>query len=299
VSTETPVISLSERRGLVGYVSDLWRRREFAWHLAMGNMRGRHASTSLGLLWWVLDPLLLGGIFLLVFGVILQTRRGDPNFIGFILSGLFAFFFTRRTMLSGSMAIRNNSRMVATQRFPRLLLPTSAIIEGAIAFLFSLIPFFVIAGGVNNDWPGAFTVWLIPAFVFHTIFNFGLTLLVAQLVIPFRDIENVMNYVARVWMYLSPVVYSLDDRLSKTSDTVGALLYDILRFNPLVPLLGLYRHALLGGQLCPTDTVCQGDYTYPLNLAHVWAAAVWAVAIAIVGVVTFVRMEDKIPRYLA
>jgi len=298
VSTETPVISFSDRRGLVGYLADLWRRREFAWHLAMGNMRGRHASTSLGLLWWVLDPLMLGGIFLLVFGVILQTRRGDPNYIGFILSGLFAFFYTRRTMLSGAMAIRNNARMVATQRFPRLLLPIAAVVEGGIAFLFSLIPFFIIAGSVHGDWPGVFTVWLIPTFLLHTVFNMGLSLLVAQLVIPFRDIENVMNYLARVWMYMSPVVYSLEDRLSHASDKVGAILYDVLRFNPLVPILGLYRHALLGGQhICSEAGVC--TQTYPLDPTHVWIGLGWAAGIVVVGVVTFVRMEDKIPRYLA
>ncbi len=281
-----------------GYLADMWRRRDFAWHLAMGNMRGRHASTSLGLFWWILDPLLLGGIFLLVFGVILQTRRGDPNFIGFILSGLFAFFYTRRTMLSGASAMRANARMVATQRFPRLLLPLSAVIEGCVAFLFSLIAFFIIAGLVNGDWPGLFTLWVIPAVILHTVFNLGLTLLVAQLVIPFRDIENVMNYVARVWMYLSPVVYSLDDRLSHASDSMGAILYDILRFNPLVSLLGVYRHALLGGQkVCSAAGVC--EFTYPLDPVHVWGSLIWAIAIAIVGVSTFVRMEDKIPRYLA
>jgi len=117
------VILFGARRGPVAYLLDLWRRRDFVWSMALANVRGRHASTSLGLAWWVLDPLLLGSIFLLVFGLILDTRRGDPNYIAFLLSGLFVFFFTRRTMTAGAMAIQLNSQMVATQRFPRLMLP--------------------------------------------------------------------------------------------------------------------------------------------------------------------------------
>ena len=245
----------------------------------MANVRGRHASTSLGLAWWVLDPLMLGAIFLLVFGVILETRRGDPNYIAFLLSGLFVFFYTRRTMTAGATAIRTNGQMVATQRFPRLLLPLSAVIEGGIAYLFSLIPFFLIAGFVGGDWPSGSIVWLPAAFVLHTFFNFGVSLLVAQLVLPFRDIDNVMQYVARMWMYLSPVIYPLDIRLKNVSDT----LFQIFSFNPIAALLAMYRHALLGRELAMRD---------------VYIAIGWAVVALVLGVVTFVRMEHKIPRYL-
>jgi teichoic acid transport system permease protein len=274
------MILFGARRGLFAYLRDLWRRRDFVWNLALANVRGRHASTSLGLAWWVLDPLLLGSIFLLVFGVILETRRGDPNYIAFLLSGLFAFFYTRRTMTAGATAIQLNSQMVATQRFPRLLLPMSAVIEGGIAYLFSLIPFFLIAGLVGGDWPGPTIVWLPLAFLLQTLFNFGLTLLVAQLVLPFRDIGNVMQYVARVWMYLSPVIYPLDIRLKNVSET----LFEIFSFNPMASILAIYRHALLGREMAMRD---------------VYITMGWTVLFLVVGVVTFVRMEHKIPRYLA
>ena len=274
------MILFGARHGALAYLRELWRRRDFVWSLSMANVRGRHASTSLGLAWWVLDPLLLGSIFLLVFGVILDTRRGDPNYIAFLLSGLFAFFYTRRTMTSGATAIQLNSQMVATQRFPRLLLPLSAVIEGGIAYLFSLIPFFMIAGFIGGDWPTASIVWLPLAFVCHTLFNFGLSLLVAQLVLPFRDIGNVMVYLARVWMYLSPVIYPLDVRLKNVSDT----LFAIFSFNPMASILGLYRHALLDRELLMRDIV---------------GSISWAVFMLVLGVVTFVRMEHKIPRYLA
>ena len=280
MATASPVISLSHRDGWSAYLAELWQRRHFAWHVAMGGVRARTSSTTLGLLWWMLDPLILGGVFLLVFGVILDTRRGDPNYIGFLLSGLFAFTYTRTTMMGGGNTLTSNAHLIATQRFPRMVLPIAAVIEGAVAFLFSLVPFFLIAGFVNGDWPGLHTVVLIPAFLFHTLFNLGLSLVVAQLVIPFRDIGNVVGHLSRIWMYMSPVIYPLDERLRNAPE----VLVRILQYNPLAAILGLYRTALLDR---------------PTEAYHWWGSAVWAVSLVLIAAVTFRRMEHKLPRYLA
>jgi teichoic acid transport system permease protein len=278
VADESPAVPLTTG-GWLKYLNELWRRRHFAWYLAMGEIRARHSSTALGLLWWMVDPLLLGAVFLLVFGVILKTSRGDPNYIGFLLSGLFAFNYTRDAMTSGAEAITANSQLIATQYFPRMLLPLSAIIEGGVALLFSMIPFFLIVGTTHNAWPSAAIVVLVPAFLLHTMFNLGLSLLMAQLVIPFRDISNIAGYVARFWMYLSPVVYSLDTRLVNAPHAV----LTVLAFNPLTPILGLYRGALLGR---------------PIEPYYWWASAAWAVGILVLGVITFSRIEGKLARYL-
>lgn len=279
VANPSPALSLSSRDGLGTYLVALWRRRHFAWHMAMGGMRSRNSSTTLGLLWWMLDPLILGGVFLLVFGVILNTRRGDPNYIGFLLSGLFAFTYTRTTMMRGANAVSSNASLIATQRFPRMVLPLSAVIEGAVAFSVSLVPFFLIAGFSNGDWPGLHTLVLLPAIVFHTMFNLGLSLLVACLVIPFRDIGNVVGHIARIWMYLSPVIWPLDERLANAPQTLARM----LEYNPMAGILGLYRTALLDRTSLPY---------------HWWGSAAWALGLLVLGVIVFRRMEHKLPRYL-
>ncbi|OFW53071.1 MAG: hypothetical protein A2V75_10270 [Actinobacteria bacterium RBG_16_70_17] len=278
--TDSPVLRLTGREDPRSYLSEAWRRRHFAWHVAMGGMRARTSSSALGLLWWMLDPLILGGVFLLVFGVILNTKRGDPNYIGFLLSGLFAFTYTRTTMMSGGNTLVSNAHLIATQRFPRVLLPVAAVIQGAVAFVVSLIPFFLIAGLTNGDWPGLHTLVLLPAFVLQTMFNLGLSLLVAQLVVPFRDIGNVMGHLTRIWMFLSPVIYPLDERLQNAPEWVVR----ILQFNPMAAILGLYRTALLD----------RAGEAY-----HWWSSAGWAVVALVIGLVTFARMEHKLPRYLS
>ncbi len=278
--TDSPVLRLTRREDPRSYLSEAWRRRSFAWHVAMGGMRARTSSSALGLLWWMLDPLILGGVFLLVFGVILNTKRGDPNYIGFLLSGLFAFTYTRTTMMSGGNTLVSNSHLIATQRFPRVLLPVAAVTQGGVAFLASLIPFVLIAGLTNGDWPGLHTLVLVPAFVLQTMFNLGLSLLVAQLVVPFRDIGNVMGHLTRIWMFLSPVIYPLDERLKNAPEWVAR----VLQFNPMAAILGLYRTALLDR---------------PGEAYHWWSSAGWAVVTLVIGLVTFARMEHKLPRYLS
>ena len=273
------MILLSERRGLGSYLAEVWRRREFAWHLAMATVRARHSSTALGLFWWLLDPLLLGAVFLLVFGVILDTRKGDPNYIAFLLSGLFAFTYTRETMTAGAAAITMNTHLIETRRFPRLLLPLSAVLEGLVAFTFSLVPFYLIAGLVGGDWPGTFTWILVPTLVLHTMFNLGLSLVVAELVIPIRDIGNVVGYLSRIWLYLSPVIFPLDERLKNAPDAIVG----ILHLNPMAAYLGLYRAGLLGREIEPY---------------YWWGSAAWAVGMLVVGVFTFRRIEPKLARYL-
>jgi teichoic acid transport system permease protein len=275
----SPVILLSERRGLGAYLAEVWRRRDFAWNLAMAKVHARNSSTTLGLFWWVLDPLLLGGVFLLVFGVILKTARGDPNYIGFLLSGLFVFTYTRETMTAGAASITTNAQLIGTKRFPRLLLPLSSVMEWFTEFAFSLIPFFLIAGLTHGDWPGVHTWVLAPALVLQTMFNLGLSLLMAELVVPIRDIGNLVNYLSRIWLYLSPVIFPLDERLQNAP----AVLVNILRANPMACILGLYRGALLGRQIEPY---------------HWWGTAAWAVGLLVVGVLSFRRVEPKLPRYL-
>ena len=130
------------------YISDLWNRREFAWYLAMGNLKARNATTTLGLLWWVLNPLLLGAVYWIVFGVLFNRRLVDNDipFIAYLLSGMFPFFFTQSAMTGGVNSIVSNTRLLSNLSFPRLILPISALTESFVGFLTSLGVFYLVVG---------------------------------------------------------------------------------------------------------------------------------------------------------
>lgn len=274
-------VTVSERARLSGwraYVEDLWARREFAWYLAMGNLRSRNASTSLGLLWWVLNPLLMSMVYFVAFGLILRAGRGDPQFLAYLISGMFAFNYTSTAMTSGANSILANQKLLVNVRFPRLIFPITGLIETGVGFLVSLTIYYLIAWPVNGVVPSASIVWLPLAIAVQTAFNMGLAAWVARMAIPFRDINNLLPHVLRMWLYLSAVIWPVAflDGLDNWAET-------IIRLNPMFAILSLYRTALMGR---------------PLEENALVISVAWAVFVLIGGLLSFTRNEGNMVRYL-
>lgn len=270
--TEAP-----RRRAAAGegsYVRRLWARRDFALYLAFGQVRARNASTALGTVWWVLNPLLLAGIYFLLFGVIFRAQQTVDDYLAYLLSGLFAFYYTRAAVLGGMTTLIGNAKLMANLRFPRLVLPLAGLLEGLVGFVASILVFLVITAPSLGAPPPS--VLLLPAVVvLHTVFNIGLAAGVARMAVPFRDIKNLVPYAVRLWLYASPVVYVVDQ--------APEALRTALLLNPMTPFLDLYRAALLARD---ADGLT-------------WAAAAaWAVGSAVVGIAVFVRGEKTFARHL-
>lgn len=261
------------------YARELWDRREFAWFLALGNLKARNASTALGLIWWVLNPLLLGAIYGLVFGVILDVRRGVEDYLAYLLAGIFPFYYTRSAMTGGVGSIISNAKLISNLRFPRMVLPLSAMVESAVGFLVSIPVYYLIVGPVLGVWPTATVVWLLPAFVIMTLFNLGLSALVARFAVPFRDINNLVPYFTRLWLYLSPIIYPTQF----LEENVSGALSTAIQANPLFSMLAIFRHGFMG---------------LPLSWGDVAAATAWALVALVGGVGMFIRYESRMTRYL-
>lgn len=278
-----PATSLAPKRVVRAartYLSSLWSRREFAWYLAMGNLKARNASTALGLFWWVLNPLLLGSVYWFVFGLLFDRSdaEGIP-FMVYLLSGMFPFYFTRTALTGGVNSIVNNAQLLTNLRFPRAVLPIASLLEGFIGFMTSLAAYFLIVGFSQGIWPDGDIVWLAPTILVHVVFNLGLSMLVARLAVPFRDLNNLIPYLTRMWLYLSPILYG-EETLSKAPEWAQSF----AKANPLLPILNLYRIAMAGVGSDPVG-----------NLV---ASSMWAVAVFVLGTVLFIKYEGRMARYL-
>ena len=261
------------------YLTELWRRREFAWFLAMGNLRAANVRTALGALWWVLNPLLLAGIYFLVFGVIFAgNRRGNPEYLAYLLSGMFPFHFTSRSLNGGAQSIIGNAKLIANLKFPRLLLPISGLIEALVGFLVSILVFYLLIVPTAQVWPGMHTLWLLLIIPLNIVLALGLSGMAARLAVPFRDLLNLIPYFTRLWLYLSPIIW-LPEMIESAPDWV----HTIIRLNPMYSLLALYRRALTG------DPIQEIDVLFAIG---------WCLAIGAIGVYSFVRHEAHMARYL-
>jgi teichoic acid transport system permease protein len=262
-------------RRLRAYLSDLWGRREFIWFLAMGNFKARNASTTLGLFWWVLNPLLLSLVYYLVFGLIFPGSRD----ILYLMSGMFVFHFTAQSMTGGANAVLQNTRLLANLRFPRIILPISNLLESTMGFLVSLGLLLILAIPVAGRLPNWGLLLLLVAVPLQFLFNLGLGSLAARLAVPFRDVNNLIPYLTRIWLYLSPIIWPLSFLDSPRVESFAAW----AGLNPLFPMIAVYRTALLG---------------YPFDLAMLGQFGLWAIAVGTIGIGLFVKYEGNIVRHL-
>lgn len=256
---------------LGSYFRALWRRRQFAFEMSRTNLRAQHFSTAFGMLWLVLNPLLLGLTYYLLVFVLRGGTKGLP-FLAHLLGALFAYHFCSRSMLKGAGSVIGGTRLLMNTSFPRMLLPISAVITGVMNFVPTLVIYAVVhvVAGVPTN---INCLWAIPVFAILVTFTTGLSMLFATLQVYFRDTRNFLPYMLRIWLYLSPILWTVED-ISKRGETTQR----IIRLNPLYDILGAWSEAISGHR--------------PERVLLVQGAA-WAVGVFLVGSLYFMSRERE------
>ncbi|MDQ1520350.1 MAG: teichoic acid transport system permease protein [Actinomycetota bacterium] len=231
--------NVGEQQYVEDYLQDVWKRREFAVAVPLGQLRTQHMNTLLGNLWHVLNPLLIMGVYYLLFGVILGTNRGTPNFLGFLAVGVFTFHYTQRTVTSGAAAVSSNSGIIRAIYFPRAILPLQTVIGQTLSFVPAIFTMLVVTM-LSGVLPRPTWLLLIPLFAVQALFNLGATFVVARIGDSYRDITQVLPHIFRVLIYVSGAMYSVDRFIH------SALARHLFELNPMYSFLSLARGAVLG-----------------------------------------------------
>jgi teichoic acid transport system permease protein len=252
-----------ERPGLAEYSRRLWSYRHFITSYADAKLVAAFDNARLGRLWQVLTPLTNAAVYYLLFGVLLNTRAGVPNFVGYLCIGLFVFNFTQTVVLSGLQSITSNLGLIRALHFPRACLPIAAMLtqlQHMIASIVVLAAIVLLTGEpVTVQW-----VLVVPALLLQSVFNAGLALVMARLGAKIADLKQVMPFVIRTWMYGSGVLYSVRN----FTDHLPSALATLVRINPLLVYIELVRDALLDSP--PLASTSQQLWL----LALAWAALV-------------------------
>lgn len=267
------LVRLGERPRLVPYLRSLWDRREFVLNLPLGELRAQNMNTVLGGAWHLLNPLLLIAVYWLVFGVILDVNRGVDNFVAFLSCGIFTFFYTRKCVQTGAKSIVDNLGLIRSIRFPRVVLPTAAVIGETVALVPAVAAMLVLVVATGGQ-PRATWLLLAPIFVIQCSFNLGLALTVARLTDHFRDVQQLVPYTMTIWLYVSGIFFEATTYLDGDALTV-------FRLNPVYAFVTLVRGAVLEG----------------VTSSLLWLIALgWAAVSLIAGLLFFRAREQEYGR---
>jgi teichoic acid transport system permease protein len=262
---------------LRAYLREVWLRREFAVTVPLGELKAQNQDTLLGQLWHLLNPLFLIGVYYLIFGVMLgvEGRNGVNDYLPFLIVGVITFDFTRSSVQTGARMIVKNRKLVQSINFPRAILPLSAMVSESLSFLYGLpvMLFLLLLAGVRPS-----VGWLlIPVVVVvQAALNLGLAMATARLAFHFRDVQQFLPYLLRIWLYTSGVLIPINAEL------IGnPVILRIMQLNPMYSIIEMMREAVLGGAI----------------QSRVWLVGpVWASVALVFGFWYFRRAENEYGR---
>ena len=220
------------------YWKDLWRYRELFYFLAWRDVLVRYKQTVIGFAWALIRPLLTMIVFVFVFGKLAKLPSEGVPYPILVFAALLPWQFFSNAFTEAGNSLIGNANMISKVYFPRLVVPTSAVIVSFVDFLISGI---ILVGlmlwyGFAPDW----RIFVLPLFIFIAFAAaMGAGLWIAALNVKYRDFRYIIPFVAQFGLYVSPVGFS-----STIVPEQWRLLYSI---NPMVGVIDGFRWAILGG----------------------------------------------------
>lgn len=255
---------LGTRIPLRAYLSDLWTRRHFARGLADSDMRAKHMNSVLGQLWHLLNPAMMIFVYWLVFGLILDARRGVDNYISFLVVGVIIFRFTQNSIMGAAKSIAANLGLIRSIQFPRALVPISEVYAQILALLPGIALVAVVAA-IDGIRPGLHVLALPIVIGAAALFSTGIGLLAARASTTLADLQQVLPHVFRILLYMSGVLFSVDAAIE--SQTIK----DLFALNPFYCIITATRWSILGTPTSIWVPIALGIWT----IVAVFAGFAW------------------------
>ena len=267
-------------------IEDIRSRRRLVRYLVQADIKKKGANTFLGNLWWIMDPLLQMGVYVVFVSLILAVKT--PDYPLFVLAAVLPWKWFNSSLSDAAGSVVSQDKLIKQIQFPKIVLPVAATTAGVVGFLFGLIP---LAGIMllYADRISPFLVFVpVIAFVQY-VFTLGMALLVSAINVYFRDLGNVLRHVLRLWFYLSPALYSMATLDASATFQQNPVLRNLAHANPFAILFESYRAVIYGK---PDGSPHAPDFP---SLFLLLVASVVVVAI---GAIVFKRLEPTYAKVL-
>ena len=259
-------------------LGELWKSRELLANLASKELKVRYKSSALGFLWSLVTPLLMTGVFTVVFAKFLRISLGEGNFATFFLGGYLVWQFFANSVNASVGAIVGNGALVKKVYFPREVLPLSLVLSQGVHLLLALLataPLFVYYRGFHPE--------LLPAIALGLVllgaFTAGVSMLFAAANVTFRDLQELVQVLFLAWFYGTPVIYPLF-----FVEANAAAFVPLIRLNPMTWYVELFHRLLYG-----VATTGENPPPSMPDLTTWLVCAAWAAVALAVGYALFQR----------
>lgn len=218
---------------LIEKIKEIYRYRHMLYTLVKQDIRGRYKGSVLGFLWTLLNPLFM----LLVYSVVFQFvfRNDIENYPIYLFICLMPWNCFQNSIFMGASCVSNNASILKKVYFPREILPIATVISNMINYLFSAVIIFIalLVSGVGISWTALFLPVIL---LIQAVFTLGLIFLLSSVNVYLRDVQYMMNPIMMIWMYATPILYSVS--------MVPEKFQSIYMCNPMTRLMIAYQDIL-------------------------------------------------------
>jgi ABC-type polysaccharide/polyol phosphate export permease len=234
---------------------ELIQRRSVIHHFVTTDLKTGHRDKVLGNLWQLMDPLAFMLVYYTVWSMILGKR--GPDFTAYLLSGIITFRAFQDSVVASSSVMRNHARIIREVYFPKAALPAALVIARLYDFVWALAALLLLesyliyrqahataeqAARITHPIAfGANVLWLPGVVALLFIFSLGVSYMAAAAGALFRDTPNILNFLLRLWFYLSPLFYY--------PENVPRKIWILYRVNPFTHFFRLFRSSLIYNQV--------------------------------------------------
>jgi lipopolysaccharide transport system permease protein len=257
--------------------ADLLRYRDLFGNLFRRDFQARYKGSALGVVWSLANPLLLMGIYVLVFSLLWRVTDEIPHYALYLLAGLAPWIFFSTSLQAAARSMLDNANLIRKTRFPRQLVPLSTVATQLVTFAVMLAVLLVLNMALIPEVRDTALLAIPLAVVFVALVG-GLAVAVAAANVVFRDVEHLVGALLLPWFFLTPILYRFDQLpgFSEHHTIVQLLRYG----NPITPPIEAIRAPLWEGRLPHA-----GDVVYLVVAALVSLAF---------GAWVFTRADDRI-----
>ena len=235
----SPELIIEAGRSERQYWQDLWRYRELFYFLAWRDILVRYKQTAIGIAWALIRPFLTMVVFTIVFGKLAKLPAEGAPYPILVFAAMLPWQFFANSLTESSNSLIVNANLIAKVYFPRLIVPTSAVVVSFVDFLVSGM---ILLGLMA--WYNFVPNWRILTLPFFIAIAFaasiGVGLWLASLNVKYRDFRYIVPFIVQFGLYISPVGFS-----STIVPERWRLLYSL---NPMVGVIDGFRWAILGGE---------------------------------------------------